>query len=210
MDALARLAGTSASQINKLEKGERRLSQGWMVRIGAALGVPPGQLFGAVEPAGAAGPAGADALHPRRVRAGSVELVAIPRFDAAIAQGKGCIFDQDAGPAGVWYAETGWLRSVTSADPSCLAVLRVAGDSMADSLNDGDLVLVDLEQALVANDGIFVLRVASSVLVRRLSWDVAVKRVRAIADNRRYPAQDVREEDLVVIGRVAGIVAKKV
>lgn len=210
MDALARLAGTSASQINKLEKGERRLSQGWMVRIGAALGVPPGQLFGAVETACAAVPAGADALHPRRVRAGDFELVAIPRFDAAIPKGKGCIFDRDAGPADVWYPETGWLRSVTSADPACLAVLRVAGDSMADSLNDGDLVLVDLNQALVANDGIFVLRVANSVLVRRLSRDIAGNRIRAIADNHRYPAQDVGEEDLVVIGRVAGIVAKKV
>src|SRR5262245_22815281 len=45
MQALADRAGTSAPQINKLEKGERRLTLDWMVRIGRALGVDPTELL---------------------------------------------------------------------------------------------------------------------------------------------------------------------
>jgi phage repressor protein C with HTH and peptisase S24 domain len=39
MQALATRAGTSAPQINKLEKGERRLTVDWMTRLAPALGV---------------------------------------------------------------------------------------------------------------------------------------------------------------------------
>jgi transcriptional regulator with XRE-family HTH domain len=45
MQALAERAGTSAPQINKLEKGERRLTVDWMVRIGRALDIDPKELL---------------------------------------------------------------------------------------------------------------------------------------------------------------------
>lgn len=45
MQALAERVGTTASQINKLEKGERRLTADWMYRIADALSIPPTALF---------------------------------------------------------------------------------------------------------------------------------------------------------------------
>src|SRR5689334_2523832 len=45
MQALADRVGTTAPQINKLEKGERRLTVDWMVRIGRALSIDPAQLM---------------------------------------------------------------------------------------------------------------------------------------------------------------------
>jgi transcriptional regulator with XRE-family HTH domain len=42
---LADLVGTSGPQINRLEKGERRLSQDWMVKLAKALGVAPADLI---------------------------------------------------------------------------------------------------------------------------------------------------------------------
>src|ERR1700740_2499050 len=47
MQALAERAGTSAPQINKLEKGERKLTVDWMVRLGRALGVDAKGLMAA-------------------------------------------------------------------------------------------------------------------------------------------------------------------
>lgn len=44
-DALATAAGTSKMQISRLERGERRLTQNWMERIAAALGVHPAELL---------------------------------------------------------------------------------------------------------------------------------------------------------------------
>ena len=45
MQALADRVGTTASQINKLEKGERRLTLDWMTRLSAALGIEPKDLL---------------------------------------------------------------------------------------------------------------------------------------------------------------------
>ncbi len=42
---LAAAAGTSQPQITRLERGERKLSEEWMVRIAAALGVTPADLL---------------------------------------------------------------------------------------------------------------------------------------------------------------------
>lgn len=42
---LGELANTSAQQIGKLEKGDRRLSQDWMTRIATALAVAPTELL---------------------------------------------------------------------------------------------------------------------------------------------------------------------
>ncbi|GGF22629.1 repressor [Aliidongia dinghuensis] len=45
MQALAERVGTTASQINKLEKGERRLTLDWMARLATALGIEAGDLL---------------------------------------------------------------------------------------------------------------------------------------------------------------------
>jgi transcriptional regulator with XRE-family HTH domain len=45
MQALAEKTGTTASQINKLEKGERRLTADWMYRLAEALDIAPSDLF---------------------------------------------------------------------------------------------------------------------------------------------------------------------
>ncbi|MEQ9349802.1 MAG: helix-turn-helix transcriptional regulator, partial [Alphaproteobacteria bacterium] len=43
---LADQVGTSASQIVKLERGERRLTQEWMIRLAAVLGCAPADIMG--------------------------------------------------------------------------------------------------------------------------------------------------------------------
>ena len=55
LEALASLTGTSAAQISKLEKGERRLTVDWMARLAPALGVEIQDLLPVPNPA--AGPA---------------------------------------------------------------------------------------------------------------------------------------------------------
>lgn len=44
-DTLAERVGTTKMQISRLERGERRLTQGWMEKIGAALACPPAALL---------------------------------------------------------------------------------------------------------------------------------------------------------------------
>jgi transcriptional regulator with XRE-family HTH domain len=44
-EALARLMGTTRSQLNKLERGERRLTEKWIERAAKALGVPMARII---------------------------------------------------------------------------------------------------------------------------------------------------------------------
>jgi transcriptional regulator with XRE-family HTH domain len=71
MQALADRAGTSAPQINKLEKGERRLTVDWMVRLGRALGVDPTDLL---PPDIARGGGGGEPRLPDSVKATPIEI----------------------------------------------------------------------------------------------------------------------------------------
>jgi transcriptional regulator with XRE-family HTH domain len=45
LETVAKRAGTTKSQIDKLEKGERRLTVEWFVRICDALEVSPKRFF---------------------------------------------------------------------------------------------------------------------------------------------------------------------
>lgn len=60
---LARQVGTSAQQMGRLEAGQRRLTQAWMMKIAAALGVQPAALLPLQpSPAGTFLPVGSAAL----------------------------------------------------------------------------------------------------------------------------------------------------
>src|SRR5438270_6678586 len=74
MQALADRAGTSAPQINKLEKGERRLTVDWMVRLGRALGVDPTDLLPPDIARGAGGGGGGEPRLPESVKATPIEI----------------------------------------------------------------------------------------------------------------------------------------
>lgn len=60
LQRLAEACGTTKSQIDKLERGSRRLTVDWMVRVARALGEDPRELVpGDPLPGAAAGPEGA-------------------------------------------------------------------------------------------------------------------------------------------------------
>lgn len=97
-----------------------------------------------------------------------------------------------------------WLKALTSSRPDDLSIIRVEGDSMAPTLNDGDDILVDRAGCAEAlRDGIYVLRVEDSLLVKRLAIHPLGKRVTVQSDNPAYPDwPDCGLEDVHCIGRV--------
>lgn len=148
--------------------------------------------------------------HGDVIEADGIEYSRIPRFDAALSAGAGSIIDPAAEPIGYHLAESQWLRTVTRSLPDRLAVLRVAGDSMEDTLQDGDWVLIDRSQTRISRDGIYALRVADEgCWVKRLTLNLGDRRVRIISDNPRYPMQELRADDLALIGRVVWIVGRR-
>lgn len=214
LEKLADRVGTTRQQIHKLETGGRRLTQDWMEKIGTALNVSPAEL---IAPKGRDLPSLRED-HPRFdgvpsagvIEVAGAEFAAVPRYDAAMSAGHGSIIDANAEPIGYHLIEAQWLRAITQTAPSRLAVLRVAGDSMEDTLADGDWVLVDRGQTRAAQEGIYALQIDDTTWVKRLSLNLRERLIRVISDNPRYPVQELPADDLTVIGRIVWIVARKV
>lgn len=138
------------------------------------------------------------------------EFTAIGRYDAGYSAGPGSLLEPTAEPLGFYLAETTWLRSLTKAKPEHLAIVRVDGDSMKPTLEDGDWVLVDRTQKKIAREGIYTIQVMDNAWVKRISLNLREKLVRIISDNQAIPMQELSEDDLHVVGRVVSLVARRV
>jgi len=97
-----------------------------------------------------------------------------------------------------------WLakKNITSKDN--LRACTVSGDSMADLLQDGDTVLIDMGQNTIKDNEVYAINMHGEVRIKRLSrtFDGGVQ-IRS--DNPRYPAETLtpsQAESLKVLGRL--------
>ena len=125
----------------------------------------------------------------------------VRRLDLAAAAGGGGLGEELPGD------------DVLSADPAVLAalgvearrlgVLPVQGDSMAPTLQPGDLLLVDEAEQGITTDAVYVLRLDDVLLTKRLRRDGPTLVV--ASDNPAYPPLVVAVAEITVLGRVVGI-----
>lgn len=186
--ALADALGTSQAAVAGWEVGRTEPSLRTIERIADETGSDPAWI--------AFGRAQTSALVDDQ------RYVSIRVYDIDAAAGAGAIAEDET-PAGYRLFEVDWLRSLTRTSPSRLAVIRVRGDSMQETLFNGDHVLVDLDQRRLAREGIYVIIVQESLQVKRISMHPKTKLLTVRSDNPRYPTyDDLTEDDLSVVGRV--------
>jgi phage repressor protein C with HTH and peptisase S24 domain len=133
----------------------------------------------------------------------SAGLVPVKRVLVRASAGPGALPDSEREHPYFAFDER-WLRILTGSSAEDLSIIRVEGDSMAPTLNDGDDILVDragCNEAL--RDGIYVLRVEDGLLVKRLAIHPLGKWVTVQSDNPAYPDwPDCGLEDVHCVGRV--------
>jgi phage repressor protein C with HTH and peptisase S24 domain len=97
-----------------------------------------------------------------------------------------------------------WLKALTATPAGSLSIVRVEGDSMSPTLNDGDDILVDLgDCGDRLRDGIYVLRVDDALVVKRLALNPMGRRITVQSDNPAYPDwPDCGLDEINCIGRV--------
>jgi phage repressor protein C with HTH and peptisase S24 domain len=122
----------------------------------------------------------------------------VPRLALDASAGPGALAGAEA-PFGALRFSQSWLRGM-GLDPRHLTTIAVAGDSMHPTLNDGDEILVD-QSRQTPRDGIHVVRVGDSLLVKRLDMGLP-GRVRLKSDNSQYDPIDLSPDEVAVIGRV--------
>lgn len=168
----------------------RRLAEEDRARIAAYLGVPEALL---------GGPAQRVAV-PTRTRGPGMVLV--PKLAIGASAGAGASVDGEAVEGEVAF-DPKWLRDL-GADPRALSIIRVEGDSMAPTLNDGDDIMVDGGDAAARlRDGIYVLRMDDVLMVKRVARAPGQGRISVISDNPHYKSwDDLPMAAVRLVGRV--------
>ncbi|MBN8844777.1 MAG: helix-turn-helix transcriptional regulator [Sphingomonadales bacterium] len=169
----------------------RRLAEEDRARIAAYLGVSEALL---------GGPAQARVAAPARSR--GADMILVPKLGIGASAGAGASVDGEAVEGQVAF-DPKWLRDM-GADPRALSIIRVEGDSMAPTLNDGDDIMVDGGDAAARlRDGIYVLRMDDVLMVKRVARAPGQGRVSVISDNPHYKSwDDLPLASVRLIGRV--------
>jgi phage repressor protein C with HTH and peptisase S24 domain len=187
MQALADRAGTSAPQINKLEKGERKLTVDWMVRLGRALGVDAKDLMSS-DAAGRPPPSLPSSLNAISVEFGPPDLPILGR-----AQG---------GPNGVliipteqrpvdWTYRPPQLRGVSEA-----FAIFAYDDSMHPMYKHGQTLWVHPHLPVKPGDGVLIIKRSDEALikelVRRTSGEIILRQYRPREEEFALAQDEIR------------------
>jgi hypothetical protein len=129
-------------------------------------------------------------------------LVAVPRLALGASAGLGSL-QEDEATAGALAFDARWLRAL-GGQPDMLSIIRVDGESMAPTLNDGDDIMVDRADAAARfRDGIYVLRMDDVLMVKRLARGTRRGHFSVRSDNPLYPTwEDVEPDRMMIVGRV--------
>ena len=134
---------------------------------------------------------------------GPAGLTSVKRHPIAVSAGPGALVTEELGNPYFAFEEK-WLKALTATPASKLSIVRVEGDSMSPTHNDGEEILVDLGDSVERlRDGIYVLRVDDALVVKRLAHNPVGRRVTAQSDNPAYPDwPDCGLDKINCIGRV--------
>lgn len=179
LSELSRVLGRNAAYLQQyLNRGSpRELGERDRARLAAYLGVGEAALGGPMPAA----------------------LVPVPRLDVYASAGAGAHADAEALRQPFPFPSL--LLRQLGVRPEAASMIRVTGESMLPTLDDGDEILVDRDKRRIDLRGIFVLRVDGELLVKRVRS--AVGGIDLISDNPAYAVRFVRAGEFEVIGRVA-------
>lgn len=129
-------------------------------------------------------------------------IVQVPRLALGASAGLGTL-DSDERRAGAMAFDPRWLRGL-GGRPDMLSIIRVDGESMAPTLNDGDEIMVDRSDGPDRlRDGIYVLRLDDLLMVKRVALGLRRDRLSIRSDNPAYPGwEDVDPASVGIVGRV--------
>jgi len=189
-DALAEKVGTGRSQIVKLERGERRLTVDWMIRIGKALSVDPKELLPQDN-----GPQTSKLLNelPATLGAHPVDIGQpdLPVYGSARGGPSGVLIIPVEQRPVDWTYRPPHLRNVKDA----FAVFA-SGDSMDPMYKNGQTLWIHPHLPLQPGEGVLVIKSNDEALVKELVRQTerayVLREYRPKEREFEIPAKDVR------------------
>ena len=128
----------------------------------------------------------------------------VPLLDVSAAAGGGRIGNDTAGDDTALAFPPMLLRRITSAPTSSLRLITISGDSMAPTLEDGDMVMVDTGRTSPSPPGIFVLNDGVGLVAKRVDAvpNSFPQQLRLSSDNPAYSNYQRRIDEVRILGRV--------
>lgn len=130
------------------------------------------------------------------------DIVTIDMVDATACCGDG-VENLPEKICGHWRLPLAEFKSLASGNPNDIKMLRVQGDSMQPTINEGDFVWVDISNNFVGSDGIYLIRMATGLAVKRLQ--AGLSNVVIKSDNPTYSDITAEVGELKIVGRVIHI-----
>jgi len=97
-----------------------------------------------------------------------------------------------------------WLRRRLGLEPKSVMLVDAVSDSMAPTIDVGDVAIVDVREARFRHDGVYVLRNAGGLAIKRIQRRPDGKLILR-NDNPAYEPAVVSPESIAVIGNVVWI-----
>jgi phage repressor protein C with HTH and peptisase S24 domain len=133
----------------------------------------------------------------------TADHVYVPLFDVTASAGGGAVVEAELVEDTLAFKRS-WLLTELRVRPEDLALVHVEGESMEPTLRPGDLILVNRSDTSV-RDGIYLLRLNSALLVKRLQWLPGGK-LKVASDNPAYEpfivSMQDESQDLAIVGRI--------
>ena len=141
---------------------------------------------------------GATPPHTGRA-ADQLDLVSISQID--LAYGMGATFADGHVNVDVLHFPRTWIEAITSSPPAQLTWASGRGDSMAPTIHDGDLVLLDRSQRrVVEQDALWAYTVGEFGAIKRLR--MKGDRVVILSDNPSVPPDEELANEVNIVARV--------
>jgi phage repressor protein C with HTH and peptisase S24 domain len=100
-----------------------------------------------------------------------------------------------------------WLTDILELDPKKLAITLSRDDSMEPTLRRGDVILIDLRQTAVIDEGIYIIKINNQLFAKRMQ-QLYNGSITIMCDNPLYQAQTVSHTEagkLDIIGRAVWV-----
>lgn len=135
-----------------------------------------------------------------------LDLVEIKELDLKFGMGA-TYLDVPVTPESRFFSAS-WLRNYTTSHPDQLFFARGIGDSMAPTILDSDMVLVDCtQQTPHMGDQIWAIAYGMTGMIKRLR-PMPDGSVKILSDNERVPPEIAVDGEMHIIGRVVAVIRK--
>jgi phage repressor protein C with HTH and peptisase S24 domain len=194
---LARRIGVSDNAVYKWLSGRGQPSVANLVSLAKASKVSIEWL--------ATGHESAAAQRGSRRTAENEEFAYVARYDARLGTGGIALRSEQIVDYLAFKKE--WVLARLNTEPRNLLLIEALGDAMTPTLEEADLLLVDLGEPHFRHDGVYVLRRENDLEVRRLQRRPDGT-LNVICDNAAYPPSVIATDSIHVIGRVIWVAGR--